>query len=463
MEHRLAAVMAADMVGYSRLMESDEIDVLKRQKSHRRELIDPEISRHRGRIIKTTGDGIIVAFDSARSAVECALEIQKQMPRREADETEDRRIVYRMGINLGDVIFDDGDIFGDGVNVAARLEALAEPGALCISDIVFQAVGDRIDATFRDLGGQRVKNLSRPIRVWQWTADPAPVRDVPEVSAQQRVRFCRSGDGTHLAWAATGAGVPILKAPNWLNHIEYEWGSPVWGDFFAEMSARCHLVRFDQRGNGLSDWDVDDISQDRMIDDMVAVADAAGLEKFGLFGISQGAAFSLRFAARYPERVAFLVLLGGLARGRMVRNDPEAEHFHEAAKSMVAAGWGSPSPQYRHFFTSFYMPDATPEQSANFDEMQRVSTNAHNALRILEMNAHVDSRADARAVTAPTLVTHVSGDMASPISEGRGIAAEVPGAVFVELPGANHIMIRGHAGFDEFFHAFSRFLGELEV
>lgn len=460
MEQRLSAVLAADMVGYARLMELDEIGVLSRQKKYRRELIDPEINRRRGSIIKTTGDGMLATFESVQDAVQCAVKIQQAMSLRETELEADQRIRFRVGINLGDVIFDEGDIFGDGVNVAARLEGLAEPGGVCVSDIVHQAVQDRVDAPFRDMGGQRVKNISRPIRAWHWSPQSGPVRTAPDISLQQRVRFCKSADGTNLAWASTGEGMPVLKAPNWLNHIEYEWTSPVWGDFLSETSQKCQLVRFDQRGNGLSDWDVDDISEDRMIDDMVAVADAAGLGRFGLLGISQGAAFSIRFAARYPERVKFLVLLGGYVRGRMLRGDAEAEQFYEASRAMVSAGWGSPSPLYRHFFTSCYMPDATPEEGASFDEMQRISASPETALRIMEMNAYVDARLDAQSLQAPTLVLHVKGDLAAPISEGRATAREIPAAAFVELPGANHCMIRGHPGFDEFFQEIGPFLRE---
>jgi class 3 adenylate cyclase/pimeloyl-ACP methyl ester carboxylesterase len=460
MEQRLSAILASDMVGYSRLMEADELGVLSRQKRYRTELIDPEIARNRGHIVKTTGDGLLATFASVQDAVRCALEIQKEMGRKELDLIEDQRIRFRVGINIGDVIFDEDDIFGDGVNVAARLEGLAEPGGICISDIVHQSVLDRIDEPFRDMGGQRVKNITRPIRVWQWTPNAVQERKVPEISYQQRVKFCKSADGVNLAWASTGTGIPVLKAPNWLNHIEYEWTSPVWGDFLSEFSKVCHLVRFDQRGNGLSDWNVEDISEDRMIDDMVAVADAAGLDRFGLFGISQGSAFSVRFAARYPERVKFLILLGGYVRGRMMRGNSDAEQFYEASRAMVSAGWGSPNPVYRQFFTSSYMPDATPEESASFDEMQRISASPETALRIMTMNAFVDAREDARKLKVPTLVLHVQGDMAATISEGRETAREIPTAEFIELPGSNHCMVRGHAGFDEFFHEIGPFLAE---
>ena len=174
MDRRLAAILAADMAGYSRLMEQDEVGVLTRQKAHRRELIDPEIGSRGGRIVKTTGDGVLVEFASAQEAVQCAINIQTAMVERESANAADRRIVYRCGVNLGDIIFDEGDVFGDGVNVASRLQGLSMPGGVCVSDIVHQTVGDRISEPFRDMGSQRVKNISRLIRVWQWTPDAPP-------------------------------------------------------------------------------------------------------------------------------------------------------------------------------------------------------------------------------------------------------------------------------------------------
>jgi class 3 adenylate cyclase/pimeloyl-ACP methyl ester carboxylesterase len=460
MERRLAAIFAADMVGYSRLMEADEDSILSRQKSHRRELIDPEIARHRGRIVKTTGDGMLVEFASARDAVRCAIEIQRGMSPREDDQEENSRIRYRIGVNLGDIVFDDDDIFGDGVNVAARLESLAEPGGICISDIVHQTVLDRVGEPFRDMGGQRVKNISRPIKVWQWSPSAQQERITPETALQQRVRYCTSADGTHLAYATIGEGPPVLKAPNWINHIEYEWQSPVWGTFLSEFAKQSSLVRFDQRGNGLSDWEVNEITQERMIDDMLAIAEAAGLEKFALFGISQGAAVSIRFAASYPERVKCLVLLGGYVRGRLCRGDPEANRFHEMARTMIRDGWGSPNSIYRHFFTTTYLPDATPEEAECFDELQRISTNTENALRILEMNAEINAEEYAAAVRAPTLILHARGDRAVPVEESRLAARLIPGASFIELPGSNHCMVGGHPGFQEFFDGLRPFLRE---
>lgn len=171
MKSRLAAVLAADMAGYSRLMEADERGTLARLRTHRIELVDPAIARNNGNIIKTTGDGMLVEFQSVADAVNCAVEIQQRMRRRNADVPEDHQIRFRVGINLGDIIFDEGDIYGDGVNIAARLEQLADVGGVCITHAVYEQVSDRVEVAFDDLGEKSLKNISRPIRVWKAVLD----------------------------------------------------------------------------------------------------------------------------------------------------------------------------------------------------------------------------------------------------------------------------------------------------
>ena len=173
MEHRLAAVLAADMAGYSRLMEADERGTLARLRTHRIELIDPAIAKNQGRIIKTTGDGMLVEFQSVTDAVRCAAEVQIRMRRRNADVPDDGRIQFRIGINLGDIIFDEGDIYGDGVNVAARLEQMADVGGVCVTQAVYDQVSDRVEVQFEDLGEKSLKNISRPVRVWRALLDDA--------------------------------------------------------------------------------------------------------------------------------------------------------------------------------------------------------------------------------------------------------------------------------------------------
>jgi adenylate cyclase len=195
-ERRLAAVVAADMVGYSRLMEVDETGTLARLKTHRIELIDPAIAKNRGRIIKTTGDGMLVQFHSVADAVLCAAEIQRRMARRNEDVSPARCIQFRIGINLGDVIVEGGDIFGDGVNLAARLEMLADPGGICVSGAVRDQVGDRLnDIAFEDLGEQIVKNIARPIRVF-------------------RIRLESNTNSAPAGAKDTAATTPVAKKPS---------------------------------------------------------------------------------------------------------------------------------------------------------------------------------------------------------------------------------------------------------
>ena len=180
-ERRLAAILAADVAGYSRLMGADEEGTHERLKTHLRELVDPKINKHRGRIVKNTGDGMLVEFPSVVDAVRCAVEIQRSMADRNADTAEDKRIIFRVGVNLGDVIVGDDDIYGDGVNIAARLEALAEPGGICISRVVRDQVRDKLSYAFEDTGEQQVKNIARPVRVYAMSA--AVVASLPPIAS----------------------------------------------------------------------------------------------------------------------------------------------------------------------------------------------------------------------------------------------------------------------------------------
>src|SRR5260370_5259745 len=185
-ERRLAVILAADVVGYSRLIGREEEGTLERLKAHRRQLVDPKINEHRGRIVKTTGDGMLVEFASVVDAVRCAAEIQRAMIDREAETAEDRRIKFRVGINLGDVVVEDGDIFGDGVNVAARLEGLAEPGGICISGTVRDHVGGRLPYAVEDMGEQNVKNIARPVRAYAISAAEVAATSLVAVQVQPR-------------------------------------------------------------------------------------------------------------------------------------------------------------------------------------------------------------------------------------------------------------------------------------
>jgi class 3 adenylate cyclase/pimeloyl-ACP methyl ester carboxylesterase len=460
---RLAAIMAADMVGFSRLMGLDELGTLQRQKQHRRELIDPAIAAHHGRIVKTTGDGMLVEFGSVVDAVACAQSIQSAMPGREAGQPEDAAIRYRIGINLGDIIDEDDDIFGDGVNVAARLETLATPGGLCISDVVHQSIDGKLDLRFEDMGPQSVKNISRPVHAWRWV--PLPSRDAADSSGSevdQEIQFCNSADGVTIAYATVGKGPPLVKAPNWMNHLEYDWKTPFWRHLVGALASSHSLLRFDQRGNGLSDRNVERLTFDAFVDDLEAVVDAAGLARFPLLGISQGCAISIAYTLRHPDRVTGLVLYGGYARGPMKRGSEADAARAQAIQTMIRLDWGLDSAAFRQHFTTRFMPDASQVEMDCFNELQKVTVAPEVAAEIRAVNDDIDLTPLLPQVKVPTLVLHCRDEAVAPFEEGRLMAAKIPGARFVPLEGRNHLLLEDEPSWPRFLSEVRGFLGKLE-
>jgi DNA-binding winged helix-turn-helix (wHTH) protein/alpha-beta hydrolase superfamily lysophospholipase len=270
----------------------------------------------------------------------------------------------------------------------------------------------------------------------------------------QEVHFCTASDGVRIAYALAGQGPPLVKAANWLNHLEYDWQSPIWSHLLHELAARHQLIRYDERGNGLSDWDVQDISFEAFVRDLESVVEAAKLKRFALLGISQGCAVSIVYAIRHPERVSHLVLYGGFARGR-TRRDPE---HARTLLSIVEQGWGKENPAFRQFFTSLFFPDGTPEQMQWFNDLQRMTTSTENALRIMRATGEVDISDLLSQVKAPTLVLHCRNDAAVAFDEGRRLAAGIPGAKFVALESRNHLVLESETAWEKFSGEITAFL-----
>jgi pimeloyl-ACP methyl ester carboxylesterase/DNA-binding CsgD family transcriptional regulator len=276
---------------------------------------------------------------------------------------------------------------------------------------------------------------------------------------KQQIRFCKSFDGTRIAYATTGRGPALVKAPHWLTHLEYEPESPVWRSWIEELARSYTLVRMDARGCGLSDRDVGSFTFAHYVNDLEAVIDAAGVDRFALFGHSQGGAIAVEYAARHPQRVTHLVVLGGYARGSLHRNLP-AERMVEldATLKLVEAGWGRDDPAYRAMFSTQFIPAASIEQLNSFSELQRRSAPPANAARLMRSFFDIDVSASAARVACPTLVLHATGDRRVPFEEGRALAGRIAGARFIPLQTENHVLLPEDPAFAAFFAAMDGFL-----
>src|ERR1700722_2752151 len=412
-----------------------------------------------GRVVKTMGDGVLLEFPSVVAAVECAVTIQNMMIERNVDTPEARRIVYRVGVHLGDVLIDGDDILGEGVNIAARLESLCAPGGVSISRAVYDQISGKLALGFRTLGLQKLKNIAKSVEVFAidyvHKTDDAPTPD--DAPMAQTIKYCRAPDGVRLAYAISGSGPFLVQSGNWMNHLEYDWESPIWRHVFRGLSRGHTLVRYDARGNGLSDWDVDALSLDAWVTDLETVVDAVGIERFPLLGISQGGAVAVAYAVRRPERVSHLILYGAFALGGMKRAPAEKE-MREAMATLMRLGWGADNPSFRQMFTARFIPGATHEQADHFNELQRKTTSSECAARYFDVANNLDIRDLLSKVTAPTLVMHVRDDQTVPFEAGRQLAANIPGARFIAFPGRNHLFLEHEPASDRFFEELGLFL-----
>lgn len=268
---------------------------------------------------------------------------------------------------------------------------------------------------------------------------PVTTRAVPAEAAEPRIRFTRSRDDTRIAWARSGEGPPMLRAGLFLGHLQQEWRSPVWEPVYRRLCAYFDLVRYDQRGFGLSDREPARLGLEDYIDDLEAVADAAGLDRFALLGMSQGAAIAIGFAARHPKRVSRLVLIGGFAQGRMVRAGEEEHARAAAVLAMMRQGWGDPDGPFLQAFATLYMPDATPAQLHSVVELQRAAVTPEMAVRIRQAIDLFDVTDRLRRVEAQTLVAHATRDAVQPFSEGARLAEAIGRAELMAIESRNHL------------------------
>lgn len=276
---------------------------------------------------------------------------------------------------------------------------------------------------------------------------------------KQTIRFARSHDGVRLGYAETGSGMPLIKAATWLSHLEHDRSSPVWSHVVGELSDRYRYVRYDERGCGLSDWMVKDLSFESWVRDLETVVEAIGVKRFALLGISQGASIAIAYAVRHPDRVTHLVLHGGYARGRLVRsNTKQQREESETMVKLAELGWGRSDPSFRQFFTSQFIPGGTPAQHQWFNELERISTSPENAGRFMNEFGRIDVTALLPQIKCPTLVLHSRRDVRVPFDEGRLLATAIPDAQFVPIDSGNHLLLRDEPGWNEWLAEVFAFL-----
>jgi DNA-binding winged helix-turn-helix (wHTH) protein/alpha-beta hydrolase superfamily lysophospholipase len=312
--------------------------------------------------------------------------------------------------------------------------------------------GFRFVGTVREEdGGQQVAELGE-----RQGSERQPSR----TASRQRVEFCRSADGIRIAYATVGSGPALVRASNFVNHLEYDWDSPVWGPFLRAMATEHRLVRYDGRGCGLSDREPGSISLDAFVDDLTAVIDAARIERCALLGQYSGCPTAIAYAVRHPDRVSHLVLYAGFARGERRRGSTQRIEQSDALLTLMHAGWGKENPAFRQLFTARALPDGTHEETRAFNELQRIVCSPEVAVATSRAIQEIDITHLLPLLTVPTLVLHCRDDALVRFEQGRQLAAAIPGARFVALEGRNHVLLVRDPSCARLFEEMNSFLRE---
>ena len=310
-------------------------------------------------------------------------------------------------------------------------------------------------ALYRGINGARARGPAK--RNGNTDEQSALTHGMARPRSEQTIEYCTAPDGVRIAYASLGEGPPLVKAANWLNHLELDFTSSVWGHWLEALSRDYRLLRYDERANGLSDWNVYDISLDAFVRDLETVVDAAGLERFPLLGVSQGCAISIAYTAKHPERVSHLVLYGGYAKGWM--QDPANVPRGEALATLIRDGWDRDTSAFRQIFTSLLIPGASAEQTRSFNDLQRSTTSPENAYRLYKVLSQLDVRHLLKDLTGPTLILHAREDAIIKFAEGQELAANIPGARFVPLESQNHLLLQSEPAWEVFISEVRAFLG----
>lgn len=484
----LAAILFTDIVGYTTLVAEDEANGAAVRDQHRR-LVQTLVEQYHGRWVEETGDETLSIFPSSLDAVHCALAIQASL----ADEP---AFSLRIGIHIGDVLERDGRLIGDAVNIAARIRPLAEPGGVCVSVRVYEDVRSHPEIAAKPVGERALKNIELPVQIYtvtrvdgDRTSAAAPrkrFRALGFVAAtvailvgaylfrtplaqvliqaglvavpppyEQEIAFATTSDGVRIAYSTVGDGPPVIAVLGWVTHLERGYGSPQFNFWSPGMVERHRLVQYDGRGSGLSDRGLGDYSLENKLKDLEAVIEAAGLERFALYGISAGGAVAIAYAVRHPERVSKLIFYGSFAR---LTTLPGQQDQWRAFVPLVRGGWGSDNPAFRQLFTQLFMPDGSDEDVRFFNEIQRLGMSADDAADFIKALPEIDVTALAPQVRVPTLVIHKRGDAIVPFENGRELASLIPGARLLTIDGNNHAPAPGSREWNQITQALQDFV-----
>jgi class 3 adenylate cyclase/pimeloyl-ACP methyl ester carboxylesterase len=432
-KRKLTAILSADVKGYSCLMSEDEVGTIQTLKAYKG-IMANLIQHHRGRVVDAPGDNVLAEFVSVVDAVQCAVDIQKELKIRNTELPENRRMEFRIGVNLGDVVEDGEQILGDGVNIAARLESLSEAGGICISGTAFDQVENKLGLKYEYLGEQTVKNIAKPVRVYRVLIDSETFASANIID--QHIQFCTTVDGVRIAYSLVGKGPVLVFPPAWVSHLQLQWEHPSAREYL-EKGTRNHIfLLYDKHGCGLSERNRTEFTLESEVRPLEAVINHLKLKRFALFGHSCSGPVAIAYAVKYPRRVSHLILYDSYARGEAI----STEEFRKSFSSLIRSAWGIGSKTLADIF----LPGVDASVLKWLARYQRESATAEMAAKLSDLTYNLNVVDLLPRIRVPTLVIHRKGCKVIPFHLGREMASMIPNSRFIPLEGSIHIPYFGN-------------------
>lgn len=454
MTRAIAAILSLDVVGYTARMAADSKGTMQALQEVFESIVRPRVRVGNGRIFKLMGDGALIRFATATEAIATTHAIQRDV--------QDNKVELRGGLHIGDVTFNGEDVFGDAVNIATRLQAAAPPGGFLVSRVAQQIAGGSAGIALKPEGALTLKGIAAPVEVLSIDLhghDDSAERN--RQAARQDIRFATSQDGTRIAWTETGQGRTLIKAPNWVQHLEYDWTHNPMDGWLPHLSRHYRLFRCDGRNNGLSDRNVKDVSFERFVDDLKALFDAAELSQAPVFGVSLGATVAAAFAARYPERVSGLILMSGFVQGLAKRNRPQDLALGHAMMDLSRDAWDDTYPSGRHLFAQAFFPESSPQDQDSYAQFIKMAMTHEDYLRVGPCVDVIDITHLLPDIRCPALVMHSNRERLHDKDQGRRLAAGIANARFVGLDTANNTMPEYDPAWPRALHEIRDFLATI--